>query len=66
MVAKQNITLPIQQTPREKDALINEAKREGNKTIKEDTLAAWNSWATKLTLQGDFANLFIKEKSNIG
>ena len=66
IVAKQNITLPIQQTPRDKNASIKKAKREGNKTINEDTFAAWNNRVKKLTLQGDFANLLVEEKSNIG
>ena len=50
IVAKQNVTLPNQQKPRGKYAMIKKAKKKGMKTIKEDTLAVWNNRVKKLTL----------------
>ena len=35
------------------------------KSVKEETLALWNSKVKKLTLQGDFINLLIEEQSNV-
>ena len=34
-------------------------------TVKEETLALWNSKIKKLTLQGNFVNLLIEEQSNV-
>ena len=50
----------------EKEVLINKAKIEANKSIKEETLALWNKTVEKLTLQGDFSNLLIKEENQVG
>ena len=61
-VANHKITAPTNKSSTDKEVLINEAKREANKSIKEETLALWNKKVEKLTLQGDFANLLIEKK----
>ena len=49
----------------EKYRAIQNAKKAVNKSIKEETLALWNTKVNKLTLQGDFAKLLIEEEENI-
>ena len=44
---------------------MNKAKKEVNTSIKEETLAMWNKKGQKLTLQGDFVKLLIKEQENV-
>jgi hypothetical protein len=64
-VAKNTIVEPTTETEAEKRTLIYKAKKAMNKSIKEETLLIWNEKVKRLTIQGDFLNLWIEEKANI-
>ena len=57
-INKQNINIPVKES--EKNRAIQNAKKAVNKSIKEETLALWNTKVNELTLQGDFAKLLIE------
>ena len=46
----------------EKNKIIQKAKKDVNKSIKEEMLALWNQKVQKLTFQGDFASLLLKKR----
>ena len=62
-IENRNIVIPTLQS--ERNSAINKAKKEVNKSIKEETIAMWNKKVQKLTLQGDFAKLLIEEQENV-
>ena len=64
-VVKNIIVEPTTETEAEKRTLIYKAKKAMNKSIKEETLLIWNEKVKRLTIQGDFLNLLIEERTNI-
>ena len=62
-IINQNISIPVLES--EKNHAINKAKKEVNKSIKEDTLKTWNDKVKKLVMQGDFVKLLIEEEENV-